>query len=93
MSTEIRFTIFIVVIACIIGFILYTGLNDAKKNLMLADELKSQYQKALQDKNKQLALQLGRQYYTALRKTSIFGNGRLTIYDEQAITNDIASIS
>ncbi len=45
--------------------------------------LKSAYEDALIGHDKKAALAAGRAYYSALRK------GKLTIYDEQAIANDI----
>lgn len=44
------------------------------------------YQKALMGEDKQLALKLGREYYHAVR------GGNLTIYDEQALTNDLSTM-
>jgi|GEM_PF-6041778 len=48
---------------------------------------KQAYDRALQGQNKREALEAGRKYYSKLRK-----DGKLTIYDEQAITNDIAAM-
>jgi hypothetical protein len=48
--------------------------------------LYKQYQQALKSGDKQAALQAGRRYYSAVR------GGRLTIYDEQALTNDLAAM-
>lgn len=49
--------------------------------------IKAQYDDALLKSNKREALRLGRLYYSSLR-----GKGKLTIYDEQAITNDISTM-
>lgn len=45
------------------------------------------YRKALSGTDKSEALRLGRIYYSSLRE-----DGKLTIYDEQAITNDLNSM-
>ena len=50
-------------------------------------EIKEAYENALKNKNKSLALKLGRAYYASLRE-----DGRLTTYDEQAIQNDLLSM-
>ena len=47
-------------------------------------KLKRRYDEALKSGNKVAALKAGREYYAALR------NGRLTVYDEQAIANDLS---
>ncbi|WP_338876925.1 hypothetical protein WBJ53_14815 [Spirosoma sp. SC4-14] len=49
-------------------------------------ELKAIYDDALRSGNKSRALAAGRAYYSHLRK------GKLTIYDEQAITNDLSTM-
>ncbi len=71
-------TILLVVVAAI----LQSG-NESKK---LA-ALKLKYDKCLKGKNKRAALEAGRAYYSALRKGKT-----LTIYDEQAITNDLSTM-
>jgi hypothetical protein len=45
------------------------------------------YKESLSGTDKQDALQRGRAYYAYLR-----GNGQLTIYDEQALANDLAAM-
>jgi hypothetical protein len=47
-------------------------------------KLKIKYDEALKGGKKADALKAGREYYAALR------GGRLTVYDEQAIANDIS---
>ena len=47
------------------------------------NKLKSEYDAALKGTDKDKALKAGRAYYSALR------SGSLTIYDEQAIANDL----
>lgn len=53
----------------------------------LIAELKDAYEAAKKAKDKQRALEAGRAYYSAVR------GGSLTIYDEQAINNDIQAMS
>ena len=76
--------IIITIVACgllIVGALgIYLFSKDKKEKV---DPLKNAYHNALQSGDKKLALEAGRNYYRALR------NGRLTIYDEQAITNDL----
>jgi hypothetical protein len=50
--------------------------------------LKQEYDAALKGTSKRAALQAGRAYYSALRKGKM-----LTIYDEQAITNDLSTMN
>jgi len=59
--------------------------NNNKRSLQ-ANILWDLYQKALRSGEKQHALQAGRRYYSHLR------GGRLTIYDEQAINNDLLAM-
>ena len=48
----------------------------------------SEYQNALHSGDRVNALYLGRRYYARVRG-NVFGSGNLTIYDEQAIANDL----
>lgn len=50
--------------------------------------LKKQYDARLQGSDKRAALDAGRAYYSALRNDK-----KLTMYDEQAITNDLAAMA
>jgi hypothetical protein len=59
---------------------------NTRKNTALK-RLWSGYQKALSGSDKRLALNAGRNYYSRLR-----GGGILTIYDEQAISNDLSTM-
>jgi len=63
------------------------GYKRDKKNDDKVAPKRDAYYKALKGSNKEEALRLGRHYYSSLR-----ANGRLTIYDEQAIANDINSM-
>jgi hypothetical protein len=83
MSHQARFAIFLIVIAIIVAIILYKVFYKGGKEIK---QLKIKYDQAIKNKDKALALELGRKYYSALRM------GQLTIYDEQAITNDLSTI-
>ena len=50
------------------------------------NKLKGEYEASLKGTDKEKALKAGRAYYSALR------SGSLTIYDEQAIANDLHSM-
>lgn len=49
--------------------------------------LKERYEASLSGTDKRVALDAGRSYYSSLRKGKT-----LTIYDEQAITNDLSTM-
>jgi hypothetical protein len=73
----------------------YKGMNTKKRiekeeehQFMLAQKLKNDYFESLKGLDKAEALRLGRKYYGSLRE-----DGRVTTYDEQAITNDINSMT
>lgn len=75
-----EFIIFIIVVIVIVS--VFNGNKRKKQEAhLLAD-----YQDALQSGDRNRALQAGRSYYGFLRK------GKLTIYDEQAITNDLSTM-
>lgn len=59
----------------------------AKKQRDRVNFLKKEYEIALEGFDKKIALDAGRKYYSALRKDT-----KLTIYDEQAITNDLMTM-
>lgn len=50
-----------------------------------------EYQDAIHSGDKGNALYLGRRYYARIRG-GVLGRGQLTIYDEQAITNDLTTM-
>ena len=66
------------------GFI-YLGTNMGKSSKEKVSNLKINYDNALSGTSRASALEAGREYYRSLRQ---FGD--LTIYDEQAISNDIS---
>lgn len=71
------------IVIAIILFILIAVLVASGKSKRLAG-LKQQYGKALQGSNRKAAPDAGRAYYAALRNDKA-----LTVYDEQAIANDL----
>jgi uncharacterized pyridoxamine 5'-phosphate oxidase family protein len=73
---------FLVVIVAGIGIYFYVTARAKKLK-----ELKEEYDNALCGADKKRALNAGRAYYAFLRKKKI-----LTIYDEQAISNDLQSM-
>jgi len=64
----------------------FLGYKPQKQKAIKLIELKNQYDEALRGNDKTTALQLGRLYYGTLR------DGQLSIYDEQAISNDLATM-
>jgi hypothetical protein len=74
---------FLVIIAIVFALIFMS--NNAKAKELEA--LKQEYDRALLSGDKKAALTAGRNYYSRLR------NGKLTIYDEQAITNDLTAMN
>lgn len=72
------------IVSVIALYYLITLSNRQRKKQVSA--LYQQYQQAIKGGDRQAALQAGRRYYSACR------GGRLTIYDEQAITNDLAAM-
>ena len=58
-----------------------------KEHKLLAETLEAEYRKARLSGDKSKALEAGRAYYAHLRQ------GTLTIYDEQALSNDLATMA
>lgn len=73
------------IIIVVIGIGIAIWVNVAKSNRL--KQLKENYDDALRGTDKRVALETGRAYYSALRE-----DGKLTIYDEQAITNDLSAM-
>lgn len=82
-SNAIIFFSAIVVLVCIL---LYKLITPSKASKAEIERLKQSYQDALARKDKAAAVAAGRLYYAALR------GGEVTLYDEQAISNDLAAI-
>jgi hypothetical protein len=74
----------VIIVVAIIAIIIMVANNNKKK----IAALKLRYEESLEGKDKRAALDAGRAYYSALRKGKT-----LTIYDEQAITNDLSTMS
>jgi hypothetical protein len=73
----------------VIGFLAYSRFNRGRTIKRLREE----YNEAIHSGDRHKALNLGRGYYAKTRSGFFgFGRGRLTIYDEQALTNDLSLI-
>lgn len=77
------FITLIVIVIVVTAFV--SGSNSKSKKL---EALKLDYERSLKGTNKKTALDAGRAYYSALREKQV-----LTIYDEQAITNDLSTMN
>lgn len=80
-------TLALLIAAVIIAvvYIAKTGSTSDSNNKLR--ELKQAYEKTLASNNKRAALDAGRAYYSAWRE-----NKTLTVYDEQAIANDLSAM-
>jgi hypothetical protein len=91
MSTLIQGIIFFAIIACIGIWIKRKSDSESKKAYDYAkifhEDPQKAYEDALRSGDKALALQKGREYYAFKR-----GGEILTIYDEQAIQNDLSTM-
>ena len=72
---------FLVFLIVIVGIFLAGAKSKANA------ENKRLFHEALQGDDKAKALALGRKYYSGIRS-----DGKLTVYDEQALTNDLATM-
>lgn len=79
--------VFLCLIIIIFLFIKLYGKGKVKQKEKLSSGLKFTYNEALKGNDKRYALECGRRYYASLRPL-----GELTIYDETAITNDLAAM-
>ncbi|RYZ51273.1 MAG: hypothetical protein EOP49_12115 [Sphingobacteriales bacterium] len=78
--------LFLLLIIAIFAAAIYFAVKymvDGKKQTL---QLKEMYENALKSGDKQNALQVGRRYYSSMR------GGELSIYDEQAIANDLSAM-
>ncbi|NHB69905.1 SHOCT domain-containing protein [Perlabentimonas gracilis] len=75
-----------ILILGIITLVIFFVLREQYRSRKRA-QLRNAYRNALKNGNKTKALAIGRRYYSYLR------NGKLSIYDEQAINNDINTIT
>jgi len=74
-------------IVALIVAVIIMGILIANSSGKKIATLKLDYEKSLKGDNKKAALNAGRSYYSALRSGKT-----LTIYDEQAITNDLSTM-
>lgn len=74
---------FVLGVIAFIALITYSVIQT-KKNQEI---LKKDFEEALKNYDKKAALEAGRKYYASIRP-----GGKLTIYDEQALTNDISTM-
>jgi len=79
-------TLFFIIISVLVVAIILVIVNMKNDKSQLA-QLKESYEEALRGVNKRAALNAGRAYYSALR------SGKITIYDETAMANDLAAMS
>lgn len=75
-------TTFFTIVLLVVIIAIFGSISNSKE----IAKLKQQYDKALRSGNKKAALDAGRSFYSKIR------NGKLTIYDEQAITNDLTAM-
>ena len=80
-----EFLVLLTIIAVLVFYSIFRA-NDRRDDQKELEKLKTEYDLALKSGDKQNALIAGRNYYSKLRK------GKLTLYDEQAISNDLAAM-
>lgn len=81
----LEYILLAIIVIAVITIIVWAVRYQMRQNKRLKD-LKRTYELELRNGNKQSALQAGRNYYAALR------GGQLSIYDEQAIANDLSTM-
>lgn len=81
-------TIFIVVVLILAAVVFVVVTIDKEKAFEAKNvqRLRDAYDQAIASGDKSKALIAGRAYYSAMRK------GNLSIYDEQALTNDLSTM-
>lgn len=84
---ELGTIIGIIVGVFLIGGIAAIAYYQNKEDVNRIDRRREAYNAAITSGNKQAALEAGRKYYASMRE-----NGRLTLYDEQAIANDLRAM-
>lgn len=67
--------------------IVLVAIVKASTGISRQNDLKRTYDEALRGTDKSKALHAGREYYSSLRSKN-----QLTVYDEQAITNDLSTM-
>ena len=81
--------ILVIILSIITVAVILSNKKKSEANKLYEEQsqrLQKTYQNALQNGNKKLALEAGRNYFAHLRK------GKLTLEDEQTITNDLSTI-
>ena len=81
--------ILVIILSIVIIAVILSNKKKSQANKLYEEQsqrLQKTYQNALQNGNKKLALEAGRNYFAHLRK------GKLTLEDEQTITNDLSTI-
>ena len=87
-SINIFLFVFLFGIVIIIFIMLLLKEKEKTKQKELdRNSLKLMYKEALKGNDKKYALECGRRFYSSHRKL-----GKLTIYDETALTNDLAAM-
>ncbi|MEI6949746.1 hypothetical protein V9K67_21340 [Paraflavisolibacter sp. H34] len=81
------FAIFLLIVLVICIFLLINGSRKDRKRKAYTIKAKQDYDQALRSGDKRAALEAGRRYYSLLR------DGNLTVYDEQALANDLNTMS
>jgi hypothetical protein len=76
----------LIAVGCIVIFAAVAILIQRGRKLIAKDK-EAKYKQLLKSGNKELALKAARDYYSYLR------GGRLSLYDEQAIANDLATMN
>lgn len=79
--------LFFFLIPPVLGAMIYYYYRLGEKEKVIKQKLLQDYREALKSGNKGKALEAGRKYYSALRD-----NKGLTLYDEQAISNDLSTM-
>ena len=77
----------IIILFLLYNFFLKKVDNQNRKIAKERLTLKIKYDEALKGSDKRYALECGRLYYASMRK-----DGRLSVYDETALTNDLATM-
>lgn len=77
---------YLIAILALIAFIVFV-MKLAKSGAILRKKIEDDYRESLRGTDKAKALELGRKYYAMNRPDK-----KLTMYDEQALTNDLSTM-
>jgi hypothetical protein len=86
MERETRVALFFAALTALFLLIIIWYERKSRSHRTAIAQLKQRYEQVIRNGDRKQALQLGREYYSKLR-----GN-TLSVYDEQAITNDLSRI-